>query len=362
MVFGASIAAILYILFVYPAMVIAMARLWPDPVRRGAFEARVTVVMAVYNGARFLRAKLDSLLALDYPRDLLDIIVVSDGSDDATDAIALGYADRGVQLIRVPKGGKPAALNAGIAAAVGEILLFTDVRQEVDRMALRYLLENFADERVGVCSGRLVIRKGNSLEEENVGLYWKYEFAIRNALATIDSIFGATGALYAMRRELAGPIPADALNDDMHLPLLAFFRGHRLAVDGRARIYDYPTGLDSEFRRKVRTLAGNYQILREFPALIGPGNRMWIHYVSYKFARLLLPVFLLAPLLSGWFLPAPFNCLATAGQIGFYLAAACDPWIPRPLNKLTSPIRTFVVLMLATVSAASILLDRKSVV
>ena len=355
LVFALSAAAILYILFLYPAVVIIMARLRPNPVRRAPLEKRVTVVMAVHNGARFLRAKLDSLLALNYPRELTDVIAVSDGSTDETDAIAREYEDRGVRLIRVPKGGKPAALNAGIAAADGEILLFTDVRQELDRGALRYLLENFADERVGCCSGRLVIRKGASLEEENVGLYWRYEFAIRNALASLDSIFGATGALYAMRRELAGPIPADALNDDMHLPLLAFFRGRRLAVDDRARIYDYPIGLESEFRRKVRTLAGNYQIVREFPALLGPANRMWIHYVSYKFGRLLLPLFLLATLVSGVFLPAPFDWIATAGQLAFYLAAACDPWLPRPLKKLSSPVRIFTVMMLATLAASSIL-------
>ena len=219
--------------------------------------------------------------------------VVSDGSTDDTDAIALSFADRGVSLLRVPHGGKPAALNAAIPAASGEILVLTDVRQELAVDCLQTLVNNFADPAVGVVSGHLIIRRGASRDESEVGLYWRYETWIRDNLSRLDSMFGATGPIYAIRKNLARPLPPDILLDDMALPLFAFFEGWRLIVEPAARAYDVPTGRDVEFTRKVRTLAGNWQLLRYQPKLLTPANRMLWHYLSYKLGRLLLPFFLM---------------------------------------------------------------------
>ena len=113
-------------------------------------------------------------------------------------------------------------------------------------------------------------------------------------MSRLDSFHGVTGSIYALRRELAVPIPPDTLNDDMYLPLHAFLKGYRITFDEQAQARDYPTLLDAEFRRKVRTLAGVFQIMGKLPALLGPGNRMWFHFVSHKVARLLLPYALIA--------------------------------------------------------------------
>jgi biofilm PGA synthesis N-glycosyltransferase PgaC len=348
---------IVYVLFLYPASLGFLARRYRKPVMRGPCTPSVSIIVAVCNGERFLAGKLRSLLDLRYPRDRMEIVVVSDGSTDGTDEIAMSFAHEGVRLLRVPRGGKCAALNAGIAASSAEILVLTDVRQKVAPDSLALLMENFADPAIGAASAELVILKGTTSAEVQTGLYWRYEFQIRLKLTEIDSIFGATGAYYALRRELAVPIPPEALLDDMYLPLAAFFRGYRLIVDPRARMFDYPTGLKSEFRRKVRTLAGNYQIIRWYPEIVTPRNRMLFHFVSYKLGRLLLPFALLGCLGAGFWLARPLNIVAIGTQASIYLIALADVWVPEGgFKKLTSPIRTFVTLMAAALCAVSIFL------
>jgi biofilm PGA synthesis N-glycosyltransferase PgaC len=308
-------------------------------------------VLPIYNGERWIGAKLESILRLAYPAELLEILVVSDGSTDGTETIVRQFEDRAnLIFIAAPRGGKAAALNAAISRAHGEILFFTDVRQELEPLSLANLVNCFADPEVGAASGELMIREGKGLDEASVGLYWKYEKWIRKQQSRLDSVLGATGCIYAMRRELAPPMPPGTLNDDMYLPLAAFFRGYRVIFDDTARAFDYPTQLGSEFRRKVRTLAGVYQIVARYPALLGPGNRMWLHFFSHKLARLLMPWALLGAAIAGFGLPAPWNWWATAAQAGAYLLAILDPWIPGgfPLKRLSSPVRTFTVLMAAS--------------
>jgi cellulose synthase/poly-beta-1,6-N-acetylglucosamine synthase-like glycosyltransferase len=361
--FLAAVFLSFYILFLYPILLWVRSRLRSGkPVRKSpSFCTTVTVVLPVRNGEAWLAAKLDSLLALDYPRGLLDaILVISDGSTDGTDEIARAYGEKTaiVRLLRLEPGGKALALNAAFAQARGEILFLTDVRQPMDRACLRELVACFADPAVGAVSGELIIRDGESSEMANTGLYWRYEKWIRKQLSGIDSILGATGAVYAIRRELVVELPAGTLLDDVHLPLAAFFRGYRVVMDETAKAYDIPTSLDTEFRRKVRTLAGNYQLMGRFPELFSPWrNRMWIHFLSHKFGRLLLPFALVVIAASSLALPAPWCWWMLAGQLAFYGAALIDPLVPERtvLKKITSPIRTFCVLMAATMSAASIL-------
>jgi hypothetical protein len=162
--------------------------------------------------------------------------------------------------------------------------------------------------------------------------------------------------MYVVRRELAVPIPPDALLDDSYLPVATGLRGYRFLLDQGAIAYEYPTSLDTEFRRKVRTLAGIYQLIGFFPALLQPSNRMWIHFVSHKLGRLLLPFALLILAASSFGLPPVWAKLALAGQAIFYGLAAIDPWLPAkfPLKRLSSVIYTFVVMMLASLCAVSI--------
>jgi biofilm PGA synthesis N-glycosyltransferase PgaC len=357
-VFLVSVAFCVYTLFGYPLLLGLAARWRTRPVRKAPWPATVSVILPVYNGAPWMAAKLESILALNYPAELLEILVVSDGSTDATASIVGGFMDRAkVVFLAVPKRGKAAALNAALAIAGGEILFFTDVRQQLHADSLANLVACFADPEVGVASGELIIRQGAGLEEASVGLYWKYEKWIRKQLSRLDSVLGATGCIYAMRRQLASPLPEDTLNDDMYLPLAAFFRGARVILDDSALAYDYPTALASEFRRKVRTLAGVYQIVGFYPALLGPRNRMWIHFFSHKLARLLMPWAIIAAAVAGFGLPAPWNVWAIGAEASACVLALLDVWLPAgfPLKRLTSPIRTFAVLMAASLCALAIL-------
>jgi len=360
--FFSSVLLVLYVFGGYPLYLGWLVRLRSRLVQRACYQPAVSVILAVHNGEGYLGRKLDSLLALEYPKEKMEILVVSDGSTDGTDRIAGSYAEKGVRLLQVRQGGKALALNAGMGASRHPVLVFTDVRQTLAPDSLGLLMENLADPSVGAASGELVIRKGKSLEETSVGLYWRYEVWIRRRLSAIDSIFGATGAYYALRRELAVPIPADTLLDDVYLPLAAFFRGYRLVLDSRVHMYDEPTRLPDEFWRKVRTLAGNYQVMRAYPRLLAPrclgGNRLWLHFVSYKLARLLAPFLLAAVLFTSFALPAPWRGAALTAQAAFYALGALDLLLPErsKAKRVTSIARTFLTLMAASACAAVILL------
>jgi len=353
-IFLAASGFTLYIVFGYPALLAILARR-DHPVRK-RFEPRtVTALLTVYNGEKWIRDKLRSILALEYPRELLQLLVISDGSTDATDAIVREHAPQGVELLRVAHGGKAAALNAGLKAARGDILFFTDVRQPLDPGALASLVACLGDPAVGAACGHVFFLGSPEEQRAHMGLYWRYEKWIRVRHTRIDSIQAGTGCLYAMRRELAVPIPPDTLLDDSYLPLCAFFRGYRFVFDTGAVAYEYPTSLDAEFRRKVRTLAGIYQLIGIFPALLGR-NRMWIHFVSHKLGRLLLPFALLLMAVASFGLPGGWAPAAVGAQAAFYLLAAVDAWIPAswPLKRISSLARTFVVLMAASLGAVAI--------
>jgi len=350
------VAFTLYTVLGYPVLLAVLARRG-RPWKKAFVPRPVSVLLPVRNGERWIARKLESLLALDYPAGLLEILVASDGSTDATEAIVERFAGRGVRLLHLPPAGKALALNRALAEAHGEILFLTDVRQDLSRDSLRNLVACFADPAVGVASGELIIRQGQNAAEANVGLYWRYEKWIRSRQSRIDSVLGATGCIYAMRRELANPLPPETLADDMYLPLAAFFRGYRVILDASAQAFDDPTGLDTEFRRKVRTLAGVYQIIGSYPALLGPRNRMWLHFLSHKLARLVLPWALLVLAATSFALPDPWRILALSGQVVFYTLAAFDGALPESsvAKRLTSPARTFVVLMAAALCAVAIL-------
>jgi cellulose synthase/poly-beta-1,6-N-acetylglucosamine synthase-like glycosyltransferase len=349
-------ALIAYTVAGYPLLLGWIARRSGRAVEKGQEVSRsVTVIVAVYNGENFIADKLESILQQSYPADRMQVLVVSDGSTDQTDTIAQGFSSRGVEVLRVPRGGKPAALNAAVPSARGEILLLTDVRQVLEPETLARLMACFADSSVGVVSGDMVVRSGNR-EESNVGLYWRYERWIRKQLAAVDSMMGATGPLYAIRKDLFRPMPPETLLDDMYIPLGAFFQGYRLVLEEQAKAYDYPTNIGTEFRRKVRTLAGNYQIIRQFPQLLSFRNRMLLHYVSYKLGRLLLPWMFLGLLVVSFLLPWPLSAIAVSAQVLIGLLAATD-FVTAPdsfWKRISSPLRTVVTMLAASACAVAI--------
>ena len=258
--------------------------------------------------------------------------------------------------MELPRGGKAAALNAGIERATGEILFMTDVRQALDPQCLRYLTACLSE------SGRGQRRtgdpeEGENQEQANVGLYWKLEKWFRKRMSAIDSFHGATGAIYAIRRRLVSPMPAGTLLDDVYLPLLAFFQGYRVIFEPRAVAYDDPTPLDTEFSPEGPNAGRRLPAPALLPGLLGPRNRMWIHFVSHKLGRLLLPFALIALAVSAFWLPGRFSAVAVIAQAGFYGLALCDRFVPdrTVFKKVTSMAWTFTVLMAAALCAVEIL-------
>lgn len=352
-----SAGLIAYVLAGYPAALGLIARRRGRPVRRSNQLPAISVVIPVHNGGRFLRRKLESVLNADYPATKLQVLIVLDGCTDTSEGIAREYFDHNVRFISLPRSGKPAALNAAALQATGEIMVFTDVRQDLHPDALRKLVGPFCEPGIGVVSGELILRTGVTQAEADVGLYWRYETWIRRQLSLVDSMFGATGPFYAIRRQLFVPIPNDILLDDMYLPLSAFFKGYRLVVEPEAVAFDYPMTRQREFGRKVRTLGGNYQLLLRMPRLLTPSNRLLWHFLSYKAGRLMLPWLLGALFCSSFRLPRPLNGIALGGQVFVYSLALLDPLVGQDsfFKKASSPVRTFVVLMAATVMGIKVL-------
>ena len=337
-VFRTSVLLIAYVYLGYPLLLALWGRLRPRPVRKRPFSQpwpSLSIIIAARNEAARLPARVDNLLALDYdgPREL---IVVSDGSTDDTVRILARYGDR-VRVIDLPAGGKPQALNAGVAAAHGDILIFADARQRFTEGSLRALVSNFADDRVGGVTGELILdcetTSTASSISEGVGAYWKYEKWLRRKESAIASTVGATGAIYALRRVVWQPLPKDTLLDDVLAPMRAVLAGWRIVFEEEAIAFDR-TSADAaaESRRKRRTLAGNYQILAQEPRLLIPFvNPVWWQYVSHKFGRLLVPWALLAALvssavlaLSSWVYLAAFTA-----QVTFYGLAVVGAWLDK---------------------------------
>ncbi|MBV9500956.1 MAG: glycosyltransferase [Acidobacteriaceae bacterium] len=352
-VFCVSIAVLGYVLLGYPLLLMLWARISPREIKKTSSERSVSVIVPVRNGARWVEAKIRSLLASNYRPDLIDVLIVSDGSTDATEDLIRGFPDSRVRLLALPSGGKATAVTAGLQHVSGEIIVLTDVRQEFDPDAIRELVACFGDASVGVATGELVIRSGVTSEEYNTGLYWRYEKWIRRNLNRMNVMLGATGSIYAIRRELISPIPRDILLDDVYLPFAVAQRGFRIHFESRARAYDVPTSLQSEFWRKVRTQAGVYQILFHFPALLSPANPRFIHFLSHKLGRLLLPFCLIAAAVSSFCLPGFWRPLALTTQGVSYGLALIDPLIPEqfPLKRFSAAARAFVVLISAALCA-----------
>lgn len=335
--FWTSAFVIAYVYAGYPLLLAAWARIAPRPPCRTGFAdgcwPPITIVVAARNEAPRLAARVENLLAAEYD-GRREIIVVSDGSTDDPAAALAPYAGR-VQLIEMPAGGKPLALNAGVAAASGEIVIFADARQRFGAGTLRALVSNFADPQVGGATGELILdcESGHAASTigDGLGLYWKYEKWLRRQEGLIWSVLGATGAVYALRRSLWQPLPAETLVDDVLAPMRAVLAGGRIVFEERATAFDRAaTDAGAEARRKTRTLAGNYQILAQEPRILVPiANPVWLQYMSHKVGRLLVPWALLALFMSSVILAprAWIYALAFATQGVFYLFALVGAWL-----------------------------------
>jgi len=327
LVFWFSIVLLGYVYLGYPVLAALRATLMEKPRRRAPIEPTVSIIVIAHNEADRIAPRIENLLALDYPRDRLEIVIGSDGSTDDTVQRARRYGDRGV-IVRAFREhrGKPAIVNALVPIVRGEIVIFADARQRFDAGTVRALVANFADAQVGAASGELLLTAegGTAAAGHGTAFYWRYEKFIRSTEGRVDSTIGATGAIYAIRRELFETIPEDTLLDDVLIPLRIVRRGYRVVFEPEARAHDTASATArQEFVRKTRTIAGTFQLLSREAWLLNPvSNRLWFETMSHKVLRLALPMLHAAFLVSTAALAdAGLYGLMLAGQVMFYAAA-----------------------------------------
>jgi len=327
LIFWISVALLLYTYLGYPFLIRLWSGLRPRKRVIGWSRPRMSLVVIAHNEARRVRQRLENFLDLDYPWDRLEIIVASDGSTDGTAEIARSYRSTYVHVVEFKvRRGKSAVLNDVMRIASGEIVVLADVRQRFETGALRALAECFFDPEVGAVSGELVLLAGAARSEvgKGVDFYWRYEKFMRLHESQVDSTVGATGAIYALRRELFTPIPPSTILDDVLIPMEIVRQGYRVLFEPRARAYDWiAASASDEFIRKLRTIAGNFQLFLLKPWLLNPfSNRLWIQTISHKVCRLLSPLGLVMAFGSNLLLmtDAAYASLFAA-QTAFYAAA-----------------------------------------
>jgi cellulose synthase/poly-beta-1,6-N-acetylglucosamine synthase-like glycosyltransferase len=325
--FWVSFFLLVYLYFGYPALIRLWAAVRSRPVHRAQFEPTVTLLVIAHNEGSRIRARIENLLSLDYPRDRLGIWIASDGSADSTAARARAYGPAGVRAIAFDAHrGKPAVLNDLVPKAHGEIVVLADARQRFEADALRALVAPFGDPRVGAVSGELILSENTegTAVGEGTGFYWRYEKFIRWSESRVDSTIGTTGAIYAIRRSLFEPIPDDTLLDDVLIPVRIVRQGYRVLFEPGARAFDRAAATSKEeFTRKVRTIAGNFQLFVRERWLLNPfRNRLWFQTVSHKGLRLLAPLLLVTAFGTNLLLIGqPLYRFLMAGQALFYLSA-----------------------------------------
>ena len=347
--FWSAIALVIYTYIGYPLQLWLTSRLLPKPVLRGSQTPEVVMIVVGHNEAHRIEAKIRTCLNQDYPADKLSVLVVSDGSTDRTHDIVNGFNDAQVQLLACPtRRGKAACLNDGVAHTQAPIIVFTDARQRLHPQAVAKLVANFSDPSIGAVSGELEFEQDDGTPfAEGIGAYWLYEKFIRNREALTGSVVGVTGALYAIRRQCFNPIPAETILDDVAIPMLAAMQGWRVSFESGAMAYDAPSSdAAKEKIRKVRTLAGNFQLISLFEGLLNPWrNPLWGRFVAHKMLRLACPLALLIALLShsvlAWSEPGFYRWSWFVHIAGYFalMAALAIPALQR--NKVLRLAVTF---------------------
>ena len=355
-VFWTAAAVVAHGLVGYPAYIWLRSRIARRPVRQATITPTVTCVLAARDEAATILAKLANLAALDYPAARLEIVVVDDGSADGTADVATAWSRStplSTTVVRLPRPrGKASALNAGVAHAHGDVVVFVDARQRVAQDAVRRLVRNFADERIGAVSGVLVLdRDGGDASTGGLRRYWSFERWLRRSESASGSTIGCTGALYGVRRALYAPLPEAAILDDVMVPLRVMEAGYRVVVDDEALVFDRLGDSRREFRRKMRTLAGNLQLVHLHPALLSPRHaELAGRFVSHKLVpRVLMPYALLTLLLASARLPSAGYRSALMGQLAVYVLGTLGLLL-RVRPRVLEPATGFVVLNAASIA------------
>lgn len=335
-VFWFCAALLAYVYIGYPVLVGILATLFPQPAESPDEKPpSVSIIISAYNEAPVIAAKIENSLALQFPAERLEVIVVSDCSDDGTDEIVRNCASLGVRLVRQNQRlGKSAALNYAVPQARGSILVFSDANALYQPDAIRHLVRHFSNPRVGYVVGnaRYYRKDIESASAESEGLYWKLETYLKKNESAFESVVGGDGAIYAIRRELFSPLLSTDINDFMN-PLQIVDRGYRGLFEPAAISYeDTAESFEKEYRRKVRIVSRSFNALRRVPGVLNPfrNPRHWFLLISHKLMRWLAPFFLPILFTASLFLwRLPLYRAALLLQLVFYVWAIVAWLIPR---------------------------------
>lgn len=343
--FWLSLAGVFYAYVGYPVVIWCLARLFGRSARPPADDSElptVSLLIAAYNEEAVIEERIKNALAMDYPKERMEVVVASDGSADRTGEIVRRYSDQCVRLLDFrPRRGKAACLNAAMDEICGEVVMLSDANTFWDPSAARKVARWFRDPAVGAVVGRLVLTDPATGRNAD-GLYWKYETFLKKCEGRLGALLGANGAIYAVRRKVYSPIPNNTIVDDFVIPLLAKLRTNCSIVYDPEAVADEetPAEVGSEFNRRTRIGAGGFQSLAWLWKLLDP-RRGWISFTffSHKIMRWLCPFFLIGMLAANTALsdqPLYFGLLLA--QMAFYLVSVAVARMPAG-TRLPKPLR-----------------------
>jgi cellulose synthase/poly-beta-1,6-N-acetylglucosamine synthase-like glycosyltransferase len=339
---------LIYIYLGYPLLVFLLSKIIRKRVAKKEIYPLVSIIIAAYNEEKIIEKKILNTLAIDYPKDKLEIIVFSDASSDNTDNIVKKYAKQGIKLLRYEgRRGKTYCQNESVKKAKGEIIVFSDANSMYDKFAVKNLVFNFSDTKVGVVCGELKYLKNNKSEE---GFYWKIERFLKQRESLINSCLGANGSIYALRKNLYVDLPLSTISDFI-APFYIFKQNYRVVYDKRAFCFEETGDNKNEFNRKRRIILRSLNSLKYIKEFLNPFKygfyslQLW----SHKILRWLIPFFLIILLISNLFLlNILFFEILLYSQLLFYFIAMIGS---RIRNKLFSIPYYFCLINLSSMLA-----------
>jgi cellulose synthase/poly-beta-1,6-N-acetylglucosamine synthase-like glycosyltransferase len=368
-VFWLALLLIAYVYVGYPALVFLISFFVGNEVKRADMEPSLTLLITAYNEEKNIRKKLENSLLLDYPTDLLEIIVASDGSTDGTDRIVGEFSEQGVALCRVEgRVGKTETQNQAVRRARGEVVVFSDATTKYKRDALRKIVRNYADPAVGAVSGRYeYVNPTGGAVGAGTKLFWRYENSIKRRQTRIKTITGCCGCIYSVRKDLYEPLPRDIISDLVE-PLKILEKGYRVVFEPDAVAYEVTEEkAEEEFSMRVRVITRGMNGLAHVRGLLNPFRHLFVSFqlTSHKILRWMVPFFLMIAFAANLaLLDRPFYAATMGMQLSFY-AAALVGWVldvAGKRNKILFLPLYFCIVNLAAVVAAVKFLAGKQVV
>jgi cellulose synthase/poly-beta-1,6-N-acetylglucosamine synthase-like glycosyltransferase len=354
--FWFSILFVIYPYAIYPLLLwLICFMVKPKTVSRKdeaiRLQPKVTLLISAYNEEDVISEKIENSLKVDYPRNLLEIVVVSDGSNDQTNRIVSTYADKGV-VLRFYEGriGKTACLNKAVPLAEGDIIVFSDANSRYDKPSIKQLTAHFADHEIGFVSGTTLYRHDEiTAQIESIGIYSKLENFTKTLESQVSSCVGADGAIFAIRKSLFQPLDSLDIND-LVIPFHIIKRGYRGVFDDKAYCFEQPAlSLKAEFKRQVRIANRTLRAIHKYSELMNPFRFGQFSFllVSHKLCKLLVPFALLSLFIANVSLLSrgPFYVVSLLGQVCFYLV----PWLGNSsrVSRWMAVGRSFAVVHLA---------------